>query len=97
MYPNVADRGYEYPEGGLLPIFGAVPESEIHQPTQHNAHGDPAMPVNKNGLTTGTTVGWVNGLKSLVHHYNHYNIDFTSLQTAIVPHGAFSTVETLSP
>lgn len=88
MYPNVADRtGYEYPEDGLLQIFGAVPESEIRQPTQRNAHGDPAMPVIKNGLTTGTTVGWVNGLKSLVRHYDHYDIDFTSLETTIMPYG----------
>ena len=88
MYPNIADRaGYAYPEDGLLQILDAIPESEIRQPTQRNARGDPAMPVIKNGLTTGTTVGWVNGLKSLVHHYDYYDIDFTSLETTIVPYG----------
>ena len=88
MYPNVADRAdYEYPEDGLLQIYGVVPESEIRQPTQRNAKGDPAMPVIKNGMTTGTTVGWVNGLKSLVRHYDYYDIDFTSLETTIIPYG----------
>jgi hypothetical protein len=30
MYPHVTDRvDYEYPQDGLLKIFGAVPESEI--------------------------------------------------------------------
>jgi len=71
----------------LLQISGAVPENEICHPTQRNAHGDPAMPVIKNGSTTGTTVGWVNGLKSLVRHYDSYDIDFTSLETTIVPYG----------
>jgi hypothetical protein len=86
MYPNVADRAdYEYPEDGLLQIYGVVPDSEIRQPTQRNAKGDPVMPVIKNGMTTGTTVGWVNGLKSLVRHYDHYDIDFTSLETPLYP------------
>jgi len=89
MYPHVADRtDYEYPQDGLLKIFGAVPESEIRQPTQRNAKGDPAMPVIKNGMTTGTTAGWINGLESLVRHYDrHYNIDFASLETTIIPYG----------
>jgi len=88
MYPHIADRAdYEYPEDGLLNIFGAVLEGEIRQPTQRNAKGDPAMPVIKNGKTTGTTTGWVNGLESLVRHYDYYKIDFTSLETTIIPYG----------
>ena len=88
MYPWAADRvGYAYPQDGLLPIFDVVPESEMRQPTQRNSRGDLAMPVIKNGMTTGTTVGWLNGLKSLVRHYSHYNISFTSFETTIVPYG----------
>jgi len=88
MYPHVADRAdYEYPEDGLLKIVGAAPESEIRQPTQRNAKGDPAMPVIKNGMTTGTTAGWMNGLESLVRHNDLCNIDFTSLETTIIPYG----------
>lgn len=53
------------------------------------------MAVVKNGRTTGTTVGWVNGLKSLVRHYNYVNPEFTSRELTIIPyggsvHGAFS-------
>ena len=72
---------------------GIVPESEIHQPTQLNASGNKAMPVIKNGLATGTTVDWVNGLKSLVRYYDHCDLEFTALETTIVPfggRGAFS-------
>jgi hypothetical protein len=88
MYPWAPDRaGYVYPQDGLLPIFDAVPESEMRQPTQHNGRGGLAMPVIKNGLTTGTTIGWLNGLKSLVRHYDFYDITFTSFETTIVPYG----------
>ncbi|RDX47194.1 hypothetical protein OH76DRAFT_1456816 [Lentinus brumalis] len=96
LYPNLADRvGYKYPMDGLLDIVGtsSVPESEIRQPTQRNAKGDPAMPVIKNGRGTGTTVGWVNGLKSLVRHSDYDDIKFTSLETTILPYsqpGGFS-------
>ncbi|KAJ6625106.1 hypothetical protein B0H10DRAFT_1942713 [Mycena sp. CBHHK59/15] len=84
---NGAD--YAYPEDGLLPIFGVVPESELHQPTQCNGRSAPAMPVIKNGLTTGTTVSWLNGLKALVCHYDydHCDVNFTSFETTILPYG----------
>lgn len=61
-------------------------ESEIHLPTQLNAHGDNAMPVIKSGLTTGTIVGWVKGLKSVVRYYSYYDPEFTALETTIVQH-----------
>jgi len=34
-------------------------------PTQRNAARQPAIPVVKNGRTTGTTFGWISSLKSL--------------------------------
>ncbi|KAG0644346.1 hypothetical protein HOY80DRAFT_941397 [Tuber brumale] len=88
MFPNRSDRAsYRYPPDGLLQVFDVVPKSEIQQPKQHNAHGDNAMPVIKNGLTTGTTVGWVNGLESLVRYYPDYNLKFTALETTILSYG----------
>lgn len=51
---------------GMLQIFGLVPENEIRFPEQLVSHGDKAMPVIKHGMTTGTTVGWINGLQSAV-------------------------------
>jgi hypothetical protein len=44
------------------------------------------MPLIKNGKTMGTTVGWINGLKALVRYYTD-NIEFTALETTIVPYG----------
>ena len=95
MSPNVADReGYGYPEHGLLRLRGVVPLDEILNPKQLDANGDPAMAVVKNGRTTGTTAGWMSGLKSLVRHYKLINVEFTSRELTVVPYdgarGAFS-------
>ena len=97
MFPNLTDReGYEYPEHGLLRLRGVVPLNEILNPKQLDANGDPAMAVVKNGRTTGTTAGRMNGLKSLVRHYKFINVEFTSRELTVVPfdgaRGAFSDV-----
>ena len=93
MYPWAADcADYAYLKYGLLLISGGVPKSKLCQPTQCDSHGTPALPVMKTGLTSGTTIGWLNGLKTLVH-YSYYDITFTSFETTIVSygsHGAFS-------
>ena len=87
MFPNVDDReGYEYPRDGKLPIRGVVPLDEIFHPKHLDANDDPAMVVVKNGTTTGTTAGWVSGLKSLVRYYKHTNVQFTSRELTIVPY-----------
>ncbi|KAI0773913.1 hypothetical protein C8Q74DRAFT_794546 [Fomes fomentarius] len=52
---------------------------------QLNAHRDKAMPVIQNGLTTGMTVSSVDGLKFIVRYCNDYKVDFTALETAILP------------
>jgi len=93
MFPHVADRDrYGYPENGLLPLRGVVPESELVKFKQLNANGDPALAVVKNGRTTGTTVGWVSKLKSLVRHYDYIGIDFWSRELTVVPYdGACTT------
>ncbi|KAI2628718.1 hypothetical protein GGR54DRAFT_360288 [Hypoxylon sp. NC1633] len=43
--------------------------------SQHlDVHSEKCLLVVKNGLTTGTTVGRVNGLQSFTRYYDHYNI-----------------------
>ena len=39
----------------------------------------------KNGQATGTTLGWLNGLDSFIRVYSDYNIEHTSVETAIIP------------
>ena len=87
MFPNIADRdGYEYPKDGKLPIRGVVPLDEIFHPKHLDANGDPAMVVIKNGTTTGTTVGRMSGLRSLVRYYRHINVQFTSRELTVIPY-----------
>jgi hypothetical protein len=38
-------------------------------------------------MATGTTVGWISGLESLVRHYDHDKINSTSLEATIIPYG----------
>ena len=56
------------------------------RPKHLDAKRDPAVVVVKNGRTTGTTVGCMSGLKSLVCYYKLINIEFTSRELAVVPH-----------
>ncbi|KAI5804629.1 hypothetical protein DFH27DRAFT_384356 [Peziza echinospora] len=95
MFPHPEDRaGYDYPEDGCLQAFGVVKENEIHQPQHLDEHGEKVFMVVKNGLTTGTTVGRVNGLYSFTRIYTDYGIERTSVEVAILPcsqkRGAFS-------
>ncbi|EDR13871.1 uncharacterized protein LACBIDRAFT_321502 [Laccaria bicolor S238N-H82] len=87
MFPDPSDRrDYGYPPHGLLRIKGVVPLDEIRSPTQLNAMGEPAMAVIKTGRSTGTTVGWISGLRSLVRYYQHIDTHFTTRELTIVPH-----------
>ncbi|CAA7268713.1 unnamed protein product [Cyclocybe aegerita] len=85
MFPNYKDRaGYE---SASSRSSAACPRSRAK-----SVNPSSSMHVIKNGLTTDTTVGWVNGLKSLAivrHYYIHYDLKlkFTALEANIVPYG----------
>ncbi|KAG8894298.1 hypothetical protein FRC01_013049 [Tulasnella sp. 417] len=87
MFPQPEDQaGYEYPDDGLLPVFGVVKDNEIRQPQHRDVHGEKALLVVKNGLATGTTVGRANGLESFTRVYadSDYGIKHTSIEVAIL-------------
>ncbi|KAG8893234.1 hypothetical protein FRB99_002117, partial [Tulasnella sp. 403] len=95
MFPQPEDQAdYEYPDDGLLQVFGVVKDNEIRQPQHLDANGEKVILVVKNGLATGTTIGRVNGLESYTRVYPDYGIEKTSIETAILPYdrqrGAFS-------
>ncbi|KAH6902434.1 hypothetical protein BKA70DRAFT_1520761 [Coprinopsis sp. MPI-PUGE-AT-0042] len=86
MNPNLSDiEGHHYPVDGLLEVTGAVPEQELSCPTSLNAHNDRGMPVFKSGTGTGTTFGWVNGLKTLVR-YRIKDTFFDSRELTVIPY-----------
>ncbi|KAG7451365.1 uncharacterized protein BT62DRAFT_927053 [Guyanagaster necrorhizus] len=78
--------GYEYPVDGLLQAFGVVKDDEIRQPQHLDIHGEKALLVVKNGQTTGTTIGRVNGLESFTRVYTTYGVKYTSIEVAILPY-----------
>ncbi|KAF8270015.1 hypothetical protein EI94DRAFT_854808 [Lactarius quietus] len=95
MFPQPQDRkNYSYPEDGLLQAYDFVREAEMRNPQQLDVHGEKCLLVVKNGLTTGTTVGRVNGLESFRRVYGDYGIGHKSLEIAVLPydqrHGKFS-------
>ncbi|KIY64744.1 hypothetical protein CYLTODRAFT_401450 [Cylindrobasidium torrendii FP15055 ss-10] len=96
MFPQPQDRkDYKYPPDGLLQAFGIVQDAEMRNPQHLDVHGEKCLLVVKNGLTTGTTIGRLNGLESFTHVYNkEYDISQKSLEIAVLPydnaHGKFS-------
>jgi len=87
VFPQPEDQAdYEYPDDGLLQAFGVLKDNEIRQPQHLDVHGEKALLVVKNGLTTGTTIGRANGLDSFTRVYTDYSIEHTSIETAILPH-----------
>ena len=95
MFPQPQDRkGYRYPQDGLLQAFDIVKDAEMRNPQHLDVHGEKCLLVVKNGLTTGTTIGRLNGLESFTRVYNEYGISQKSLEIAVLSydkeHGKFS-------
>ncbi|KAI0030319.1 hypothetical protein K488DRAFT_79701 [Vararia minispora EC-137] len=95
MFPQPQDqKNYSYPEDGLLQAYDFVREVEMRNPQQLDVHGEKCLLVVKNGSTTGTTVGRVNGLEPITRVYDDYGISHESLEIAVLPydktHGKFS-------
>ncbi|KAH8113198.1 hypothetical protein DFH11DRAFT_367544 [Phellopilus nigrolimitatus] len=85
MFPQPADQAnYQYPQDGLLQADGVVPDDEIRNPQHLDVHGEKCLLVVKNGLTTETTVGRVNGLESFTRTYDEYGIKQLSIEVAVL-------------
>lgn len=84
MFPRPEDQAdYKYPRDGLLQAYGIVKDKEIRSPQQLDANGSQCLLVVKNGLATGTTVGRVNGLDSVIRIYPAYGIKQHSTEVAV--------------
>ncbi|KAG9012553.1 hypothetical protein FRB90_006610 [Tulasnella sp. 427] len=81
LFPQPADRAsYSYPPDGLLQAYGVVQAAKFSDPQHLDVHNEKSLLVIKNGLTTGTTVGRVNGLESFTRHYEDNGIHHTSIE-----------------
>ena len=95
MFPRKEDsKDYQDPTDGLLQAYGVVPDNEMRDPQHLDVHGEKCLLVVKHGMTTGTTVGRVNGLESFTRMYPYLGIHHTSMEIAVLtygrPHGEFS-------
>lgn len=95
MFPQPADQSnYQYPPDGLLQAYDVVLDDEIRNPQVLDVHGEKCLLLVKNGSTTGTTVGRVNGLESFTRTYEEHGIEQTSIEIAVLAydktHGKFS-------
>ncbi|KAI0327258.1 hypothetical protein GY45DRAFT_1355802 [Cubamyces sp. BRFM 1775] len=85
MFPQPQDhQKYQEPEDDLVQIKGVVPESEFHNPQDLDVHNVKTLLAVKNGRSTGTTFGRVNGLKSITRHYTDYGIHQVSEEYAVL-------------
>ncbi|WVN86109.1 uncharacterized protein L203_101268 [Cryptococcus depauperatus CBS 7841] len=86
MFPQPENEAkYEYPLDGLQAL-GDIQLEEIRNPQQLDANGEPCLPVVKNGLATGTTIGRVTGMESFFRIYNEHGIEETSRALAVLPY-----------
>lgn len=95
MHPHPESRAtFEYPLDGLMQLKDIVTESELCNPTMHDANYEPCILVVKNGSTTGVTLGRATGIESFVREYLDNGSRTTSMEIAIYPYsqqnGAFS-------
>ncbi|KAJ7237710.1 hypothetical protein B0H12DRAFT_1212216 [Mycena haematopus] len=82
MSTSPADQANDrYPQNGLLQAHGVVLDDEIRNPQHLDVHGEKCLLVVKNGSTTGTTVGRVNGLESFTRIYDEYGVKQTSVDS----------------
>jgi hypothetical protein len=85
MWPQPADSAdCWYPPDGLLQAYGIVQEDELRNPQHLDVYNKKCLLVVKNGMTTGTTFGRVNGFESFVRHYPPYGINETSTEIAVL-------------
>lgn len=85
MYPHPARRDtYKFPEGGLLPINGIVPRSELCSPRQLDSNGEACLIVIKSGSSTGVTFGRTTGLESFVRRTDDEGAQLVTTEVGVL-------------
>ncbi|KAJ7639371.1 hypothetical protein FB45DRAFT_425603 [Roridomyces roridus] len=78
MFPD--QSGVFAPEGMLLPLKDHVPEAELRNPRDLDIHKTKTLLAVKNGHSTGTTFGRINGLESVTRNYHEHGISQRAFQ-----------------
>lgn len=75
MFAQSRDRrNFHVPEHSLLQLKDYVRQYEFSNPQNYDIHDVKTLLAVKNGLSTGTTFGRVNGLESITRHYPEHGI-----------------------
>ncbi|KAG8910824.1 hypothetical protein FRC02_006996 [Tulasnella sp. 418] len=81
MFPQAHDRrNFHTPEDLLLQLEDYVREEEFRNPQNLDIHNVRTLLAVKNGPSTGTTFGRVNGLESITRHYPEHGISQDALE-----------------
>ena len=85
MFPQAKNqRNYHVPEDLLLQVKDYVPESDFRNPSNYDVHDVKTLLAVKNGCSTGTTYGRVNGLESITRSYPEYGISQDALEYVVL-------------
>lgn len=85
MFPQPTDhKDFFVPVEMMLPLKGYVRETEFRNPDNLDIFNEPTLLAVKNGRTTGTTFGGVNGLESVTQHIPEHGISMQALEYIVV-------------
>lgn len=85
MNPNACHpRTFVYPAKRLLKVSGVIPVEELRHPGQLDKENNKCIIVLKNGVASGTTIGFADGLFSYTRHSYFGDIHIISKEWAIV-------------
>jgi hypothetical protein len=77
-------RDYHVPDDLLLQLQDYVCEDELHDPQNYDIHNAKTLLAVKNGCTTGTTFGRVNGLESITREYRDHGLKVDALEILVL-------------
>jgi len=84
MFAQLHDRRhFHVPEDLLLPIKDYVRQAEFRDPQNYDFHNVKTLLAVKNGRTTDTTFGRVNGLESITRHYPEYGMEVKAVEIIV--------------
>ncbi|KAF7299312.1 hypothetical protein MIND_00880200 [Mycena indigotica] len=85
MFPQPHDRqDFHVPEDLLLQIEDYVCEDDFRSPRNRDVNDGDTLLAVKNGRTTGTTFGRVNGLESINRYYEGHDLTFDATEMIIL-------------
>lgn len=76
-----ANWDFECPEDCLLPLKGTITNDFDGKPYMCHSGGEPCLLVIKSSNATGTTIGRVNGVFTIIRNYfNDMSMNYTSME-----------------